>query len=105
MEDEIWTTRDGRKIPVGELTEEHARNILRMLIRKGRDLRDRRMIEMIAKEDIPDCWFERPDNHAVLADLRRKHGDAVRVERAGVAGMDGGNVYIGDTHAGWFGGI
>lgn len=45
---------------------------------------------------------ENPDH---LADLRRKYGDAVRVERASVANMDGGDVYVGDRHIGWFGGI
>lgn len=36
MEDEVWIAKDGRKIPVSELTEEHAKNIIRMLIRKAK---------------------------------------------------------------------
>lgn len=36
MRDEIWTTRDGRKIPVGEMTEDHVRNVLRMILHKRR---------------------------------------------------------------------
>jgi len=31
--EEIWTTRDGRKILVGEMDEDHVRNALRMCIR------------------------------------------------------------------------
>jgi len=37
-EDEIWTCRDGRKIPVGEMSEEHVRNALRMILRAQREL-------------------------------------------------------------------
>lgn len=36
MIDEIWTTRDGRNIPVGEMSEDHVRNALRMVIRRQR---------------------------------------------------------------------
>lgn len=34
--DEIWKCEDGRRIPVGELTEDHAKNILRMILRNRR---------------------------------------------------------------------
>jgi hypothetical protein len=34
--DEIWITKDGRKIPVGEMSEEHVRNALRMVLRMRR---------------------------------------------------------------------
>lgn len=37
MEDEIWTTKDGRKIPVGEMTESHVRNTLRMILKNRRE--------------------------------------------------------------------
>lgn len=50
-DDEIWTTRDGRKIPVSEMSEEHVRNALRMVLRNRRKL----AIDFIAKlENIPD---------------------------------------------------
>lgn len=39
-DDEIWTTRDGRKIAVGDMTEEHARNTLRLVIRRIRERHD-----------------------------------------------------------------
>lgn len=106
MEDEIWKTRDGREIPVGELGEEHAKNILRMLIRKRRERQMERLNALVSKlDDFPPEEFERPDNHVILADLRRRHGDAVRVERFSVAGMGGGNVYVNGEKIGWFGGI
>ncbi len=35
--DEFWTTKDGRKIPIAEMDEEHVRNTLRLLIRKKRE--------------------------------------------------------------------
>jgi hypothetical protein len=36
MEEQYWTTKDGRKIAVGDMTLEHLRNVLRMLIRDDR---------------------------------------------------------------------
>lgn len=36
MDDEIWTTRDGERIKVGDMSEEHVRNVLRMLLRNRR---------------------------------------------------------------------
>jgi hypothetical protein len=41
MDDEIWTTKDGRKIPVGEMDENHVRNALRMVLRRRRQLHER----------------------------------------------------------------
>jgi hypothetical protein len=37
MEDEIWTTQDGRRIKVGDMTEEHVRNALRLVLRRIRE--------------------------------------------------------------------
>jgi len=34
MVDEFWTMRDGTKIAVGDMSESHVRNALRMVIRK-----------------------------------------------------------------------
>jgi hypothetical protein len=34
--DETWTTADGRVLAVGQMDEAHARNVLRMLLRKRR---------------------------------------------------------------------
>jgi hypothetical protein len=39
VDDEIWTTRDGRKLRVGEMHPEHLRNVLRMLLRRARQRR------------------------------------------------------------------
>jgi hypothetical protein len=36
MKEQYWTTKDGRKIAVGDMTLEHLRNVLRMLIREDR---------------------------------------------------------------------
>lgn len=35
-QDETWVMQDGRKILVGDMTEEHVKNVLRMLLRKER---------------------------------------------------------------------
>lgn len=34
--EELWVTKDGEAIPVGELNEHHCRNTLRMLIKQIR---------------------------------------------------------------------
>lgn len=34
--EEVWVTKDGVHIPVGKMSDEHARNTLRMLIRQIR---------------------------------------------------------------------
>lgn len=41
IDDEIWTTRDGRKIAVGDMEESHVRNALRMLLRARRKKAER----------------------------------------------------------------
>lgn len=35
--DEIWTTRDGRNVAVGDMDENHVRNALRMVLRRRRE--------------------------------------------------------------------
>jgi hypothetical protein len=37
--DEVWVTKDGRHIPVGELQADHARNIIRMILKDRRKRR------------------------------------------------------------------
>lgn len=105
--EEIWTTKDGREIPVGEMDVEHLRNTLRMLIRKGRERREKKLLAKLY-EDLPvpdESFYERPDNHAILAGLRAKHGEAVKVVPASVGGMNGGYVYVNGQRLGWYGGI
>ena len=34
MKDEIWVTKNGQKVAVSDMTEKHAKNALRMLIRR-----------------------------------------------------------------------
>ena len=38
--DEMWTMRNGKTIAVADMTEKHAKNALRMMIRKRREERD-----------------------------------------------------------------
>lgn len=38
FKDEIWTMRDGTKIAVGDMSESHVRNALRMVMRNHRKL-------------------------------------------------------------------
>lgn len=40
MKEEYWRTKDGRKIAVSDLTEDHAKNIIRMIIKSNRKLFD-----------------------------------------------------------------
>jgi hypothetical protein len=52
--DEIWKCEDGRRIPVGELTEDHAKNILRMILRQRRERRALRRADRIVYQHLPD---------------------------------------------------
>ena len=59
--DELWITRDGRRLLVGDMHEDHARNALRMMLRALRRARERehlatqlKMLREIAGED--DEW-------------------------------------------------
>lgn len=36
MNDEVWVTQDGRRLPVGEMDEDHVRAVLRMILRQRR---------------------------------------------------------------------
>lgn len=42
--DEVWVTKDGRRIEVQDLPESHVKNILRMILRKQRLDRDEAML-------------------------------------------------------------
>lgn len=46
LTDEIWTTRTGEELPIFLIDGEHAKNIVRMILRKQRHMR-----EEIAKTD------------------------------------------------------
>ena len=35
MKEQYWTTKDGTKIAVGDMSVDHLRNVLRMLIREN----------------------------------------------------------------------
>lgn len=47
FKDEVWVTLDGRRVPVGELTLEHAHSIIRMVIRKQRAAQSKKITEAI----------------------------------------------------------
>jgi hypothetical protein len=38
--DEVWVTRDGRRMLVGDMGENHVRNTLRMILRNRRKVRE-----------------------------------------------------------------
>lgn len=45
--EEVWTMKDGKEILVGEMTESHAKNALRMIL--GKDRRRREGMEELRK--------------------------------------------------------
>lgn len=51
MDDEIWTTKDGTKLPVGQMTEEHVRNALRHVIKRARE---RKLAAQVADAPLPE---------------------------------------------------
>ena len=50
MRDETWTMRDGTKIKVGDMDENHVRNALRMVIRQARRRKLRAALDVIRPE-------------------------------------------------------
>lgn len=58
MPEEFWTTKDGRRLAVGEMEEDHVRSVLRMILRNRRRLR----AEIARKEAV----------QALLASLARR---------------------------------
>ncbi len=55
--DEVWVTKDGRRIEVKDLEEEHCREILRMLIRNARRRRRREALKAQIQEHVENqCW-------------------------------------------------
>lgn len=56
--DEIWTTKDGTKIAVADMDEEHVRNVLRMLLRKARLKRERRIQQALPEMTVGEIQDE-----------------------------------------------
>ena len=40
MKEEYWETKDGRKIAVGDMEEDHVRNVLRLILRRKRQFEE-----------------------------------------------------------------
>lgn len=55
MDEQYWTTLDGTKIAVGDMSESHLRNTLRMIIRKSQE---KKFIVSIIDEDTKPCGME-----------------------------------------------
>jgi hypothetical protein len=70
--DEIWVTEDGTKIAVGNLSEEHAKNILRMILRTTRERDD-----FIRNTILP----------GLMEKLREEHGPDVQIAGLEVNGV------------------
>jgi len=60
--DEIWTQKNGVKIAVGDMTEAHAKNTLRFIIRKNniaiRNQMIRPIADLIANSDWEEQFWE-----------------------------------------------
>ena len=79
--DEIWVTRDGRQIPVGELSEEHAKNIIRMILRA-----QRLELERFKKDILP--MIEKEIN-VIFTDIETEKSEIDDAfKRAGADGKD-----------------
>lgn len=60
--DEIWTTRDGTRIAVGDMTEGHVRNALRMILRNQR-------IQEEMSAQLFDTPLNQADEDAILGNV------------------------------------
>jgi len=91
-EEEVWTTRDGRKIAVGDMEPQHLRNTLRMILRKRRlaqqrlkriqldldiDFDGQAELSSSAQRDLanPNCYFPLLEGGVYgSAELAKKYG-------------------------------
>ena len=66
--DEMWITKDGESIPVSDLTEEHAKNIVRMFLRVHNQ--HKRKLKESLKTDLLDFldFAQAPDEFEDIAD-------------------------------------
>lgn len=103
VQDEMWEFKSGRQVPIGQMSETNARAALRRVIHATARAELRRTMDELPFPD--ESFFERPDNHSILAEMRARHGDAVKVVPKGVAGMGGADVYVNGEWKGWYGGI
>lgn len=93
VQDEIWTMRDGTKIAVGDMDEDHVRNTLRMIMRQRRLKREAKLASILdetmtigdAQEMLnsqywsdlanPNCFFPLLDGGVCGSpELQRKYG-------------------------------
>ena len=56
--EEYWTTKDGQKIAVGDMTLEHLRNVLRMLIREDRIVLNQELYDLEIGIGASEWWKE-----------------------------------------------
>jgi len=99
-EDEVWITEDGTKIPVGEMSEELAKDILRMILKVDREryeflkqvILPSTLVNMISEideiqiEEMLNEVFESDETFATL-DLNKAESEIDSAfDRAGAAG-------------------
>lgn len=69
MKQEVkWTTKDGRVMSVDDMTEQHAKNALKMMIRRFEEIRK------IIKEEIIDKQKAKP-KFQLYGDIAQDHVD------------------------------
>ena len=60
VKEEVWTTQDGKTIAVDDMTEEHAKNALRMILRKSRGKMEK--VIRFSKDGDGDEWLSHDDD-------------------------------------------
>lgn len=61
IQDEVWTTRDGREIAVGDMDESHLRSTLRIILRNARK-RKEKFLQDVQNDYMEAChhgWGDR----------------------------------------------
>lgn len=70
--DEVWVTEDGTRIPVFMLSEAHAKNILRMMLRREKEQED-----FFQNQIIPELMGHLGE---IIADLEDSQAEVTSIE-------------------------
>lgn len=58
MDEEYWTTKEGKTIPVSSMSDDHVRNCFLLLLRRSRESQQKTLGELYKEiTQLPDMWY------------------------------------------------